>query len=154
MTDDDVATELHWVALVRGADRPGTLNAVTSVFSSRGVSFDSLSTGSVDAGSGTIAVTFTTTERRQVLLMRTVRRLAAVREVRVRRADDPLVRAAGVVGLPDGAVTPQVPGVRWSACTGDSGLVLAEGSLAGVLDSVATARAAGATTTVTVVLGL
>ncbi len=146
------AGEQHWVALVHGADRPGTLTAVTSVFSSRGVSFDSLSTGTVDAGSGTIAVTFCASERRQAQLLRTVARLAEVRGVRVRRADDPLVRAAAVVELPEGVAAPPVPGVRW--VVEPSGPVLAHGSLAGVRDAVAAARAAGATTTATVVLGL
>ena len=146
--------EDRWVALVRGTDRPGTLTAVTSVFSSRGVSFDSLSTGSVDTGGGTITITFTTTERRKTLLLRTVARLAEVRDVRVRRADDPGVRAAGVVDLPPGAQLPDVPGVRWSACAAGSGPVLAEGSLADVLAAVAAARMAGATITATVVLGV
>ena len=146
------AGEQHWVALVHGADRPGTLTAVTSVFSSRGVSFDSLSTGSVDAGSGTIAVTFCASERRQVQLLRTVARLAEVRDVRVRRADDPLVRAAAVVELPDGVEAPPVPGVRWTVPR--TGPALADGPLAGVREAVAAARASGATTTATVVLGL
>lgn len=144
--------EQHWVALVHGADRPGTLTAVTSVFSSRGVSFDSLSTGSVDAGRGTIAVTFCASGRRQAQLLRTVARLAEVRDVRVRRADDPLVRAAAVVELPEGVEAPEVPGVRWTVPT--SGPALADGSLAGVREAVAAARRAGATTTATVVLGL
>lgn len=144
--------ERHWVALVHGADRPGTLTAVTSVFSSRGVSFDSLSTGSVDAGSGTIAVTFCASERRQVQLLRTVARLAEVRDVRVRLADDPLVRAAAVVELPEGVETPAVPGVRWLVEAG--GPALAHGSLAGVRGAVEAARTSGATTTATVVLGL
>ena len=39
----------RWVALVRGTDRPGTLTALTSVFSTRGVSFESLATGAVHA---------------------------------------------------------------------------------------------------------
>ena len=42
----------RWVALVRGTDRPGTLTALTSVFSTRGVSFESLSTGAVDGDVG------------------------------------------------------------------------------------------------------
>lgn len=154
------AVDEHWVALIRGADRPGTLTAVTSVFSTRGVSFDSLLTGSVDQhdgdahGSGLVAVTFTTTQRRQAQLMRTVARLAEVRDVRVARADDPRVRAAGVVlPGPDGAL-PQVDGVRWSAPTTPGGPVLADGTLEAVQRAIAAARALGATTTATVVLGL
>ena len=85
----------RWVALVRGADRPGTLTALTSVFSTRGVSFDSLATGAVDGGSGSIAVTFHASLRRQQHLVRTVERLSAVQSVVVRPASDPRVRAAG-----------------------------------------------------------
>ncbi len=147
-------SENRWVALVRGVDGPGTLTAVTGVLSSRGVSFDSLSTGSVDAGAGVISVTFTTTERRQIQLMRTVGRLAAVHEVRVRRADDPEVKAAIVTVLPAGVQPPSVAGVRWSPglVPGSSGPVLGEGTLSAVLDAVGAARAAGASTTATVVL--
>ena len=79
----------RWVAFVHGADATGTLTALAGVFSTRGVSFDSLSTGDVADGVGLIVVTFTATERRQRLLMRTVRRLASVRAAEVRAADDP-----------------------------------------------------------------
>lgn len=158
------AVDEHWVALIRGTDRPGTLTAVTSVFSTRGVSFDSLATGSVDEGagehpgevhgSGLVAVTFTTTLRRQTQLMRTVARLAEVRDVRVARADDPRVRAAGVVlPGPDGAL-PRVDGVHWSAPATPGGPVLADGTLEAVQRAVAAVRALGATTTATVILGL
>ena len=45
MTDADP----RWVAFVTGADRAGTLTALTNVFSTRGVNFESLSAGSVAA---------------------------------------------------------------------------------------------------------
>ncbi|WP_372594466.1 ACT domain-containing protein [Actinotalea sp.] len=151
-----------WVALVRGEDRPGTLTALTGVFSSRGVSFESLSTGAVDGAVGTIAVTFTTTTRRQALLMRTVSRLAVVSAAQVRRADDPAVLAAAIVHVPDAAVVdavdralgPDVRVTRGAVLPGTGGTVLVEGSLAGVSGVVAAARERGAVATATVVLAL
>lgn len=151
-TDDGAVA---WVVLVRGEDRPGTLTAVTAVFSDRGVSFDSLATGGVDGDVGTIAVTFHATQRRQAVLVRTVARLAAVRDVAVRRADDPRVRAAGVLRMPPGATAPggELPGLVWTGGR-EGGAVLVEGSLAGVAAVVRAARDAGATTWATVVLGI
>lgn len=144
-----------WVVLVRGEDRPGTLTAVTAVFSDRGVSFDSLATGGVDGDVGTIAVTFHATQRRQAVLVRTVARLAAVRDVAVRRADDPGVRAAGVLRMPAGTAAPggEVPGLTWTGSL-DGGPLLVEGPLADVAAVVRAARDAGATTWATVVLGI
>jgi acetolactate synthase regulatory subunit len=143
------------VGLVQGVDRPGTLTAVTSVFSTRGVSFASLATGSVDGDAGIIAVSFVATERRQHLLARTVARLAAVRSVEMRSADDPSVRAAGVVRMPDGV--PFAPsgdaGVRWAGDTTAGQPVLVEGSFADVTAIVSEAQARGAVTTAVVILG-
>lgn len=146
----------RWVVLVRGADRPGTLTALTSVFSTRGVSFESLATGAVDGDVGAIAVTFHATARRQHLLVRTVERLSVIRSVEVRSADDPAVRAAGVVVMPDHVpFTPPVhAAVRWSGDTTAGQPVLVEGSFADVSEVVQDARARGATTTATVILGL
>ncbi|VTR76402.1 hypothetical protein [Cellulomonas hominis] len=154
-TVGSAADDPRWVAFVAGADATGTLTAVAGVFSTRGVSFDSLSTGDVADGVGLIVVTFTASERRQRLLMRTVRRLAAVRSAEVRRAEDPAVRAAAVVHLPataDGFAPPADAAVRWS---GDAGLgqpVLVEGTLRDVERVVADARARGALSTATVLL--
>ncbi|MCB7135717.1 lactate/malate family dehydrogenase [Cellulosimicrobium marinum] len=80
--------ELSWVASVHGLDRPGTLTALTSVFSTRGVSFDALRTTPADDGGrvGRIDVAFSATERRTRSLERAVGRLATVRSVVVRRA--------------------------------------------------------------------
>lgn len=147
----------RWVAFVHGADATGTLTALASVFSTRGVSFDSLSTGDVVDGDGVglIVVTFTATERRQRLLMRTVRRLAAVRAAEVRAADDPSVRAAAVVHLPvtaGGFAPPADAPVRWSGDPAAGQPVLVEGALADVERVVADARARGAVAAATVVL--
>lgn len=144
-----------WVALVHGEDRPGTLTALASVFSSRGVSFESLATGAVDGEVGTIAVTFTTTPRRQALLIRTVARLAVVSAVQVRRADDPRVLAAAIVHLPVGSTFVVPDGVVSTTGAGADGRpLLVEGSLAEVSLVVAAARTAGATRTATVILGM
>lgn len=145
----------RWVAFVHGADATGTLTALAGVFSTRGVSFDSLSTGDVADGVGLIVVTFTATERRQRLLMRTVRRLASVRAAEVRAADDPAVRAAAVVHLPvtaAGFAPPEDAPVRWSGDPAAGQPVLVEGALVDVERVVAEARAGGAVAAATVLL--
>jgi len=151
-----MSTADSWVVLVRGTDRPGTLTALTSVFSTRGVSFSSLATGAVDGDVGTIAVTFRASPRRQQLLVRTVERLSVVRSVEVRSADDPAVRAAGVVQMPAGVAftPPPAVGVRSSGDASAGQLVLVEGSLADVSTVVAHARAQGAAMTATVVVAV
>ncbi|KZM77144.1 lactate dehydrogenase [Cellulosimicrobium sp. I38E] len=80
--------EAAWVATVHGLDQPGTLTALTGVFSTRGVSFDSLATEPVDddGRAGRIVVTFRATPRRTRALERAVRRLATVRSVAVEPA--------------------------------------------------------------------
>jgi predicted amino acid-binding ACT domain protein len=146
----------RWVVVVRGADRPGTLTALTSVFSTRGVSFESLATGAVDGDVGTIAVTFRASTRRQQLLVRTVERLSVIRSVEVRSADDPAVRAAGVVRMPDGVdfTPPPDAAVRWSGVASEGQPVLVEGSLADVMSVVTHARGQGAALTAVVILGV
>ncbi|GED10256.1 lactate/malate family dehydrogenase [Cellulosimicrobium cellulans] len=86
--------ETSWVATVHGLDQPGTLTALTGVFSTRGVSFDSLATGPVDGDgrAGRIVVTFRATPRRTRALERAVRRLATVRCVVVEPSDPPARR--------------------------------------------------------------
>ncbi|MGV8966309.1 MAG: hypothetical protein ACOH2F_08515 [Cellulomonas sp.] len=89
---------------------------MTSVFSTRGVSFVSLATGAVDGDVGTIAVTFRASPRRQQLLVRTVERLSVIGSVEVRSPADPAVRAAGVVRMPVGVAfaPPTAVDVRWT----------------------------------------
>jgi len=151
------APDRRWVAFVSGADATGTLTALAGVFSTRGVSFDSLSTGDVADGVGLIVVTFTATERRQRLLARTVGRLAAVRAVAVRAVDDPAVRAAAVVHLPPDAgpfAPPAGVAVRWAGDVAAGQPVLVEGVLPDVEAVVAHARARGAVSAAVVVLPL
>jgi hypothetical protein len=150
-------TDRAWVAFVEGADATGTMAALAGVFSTRGVSFGSLSTGVAADGVGLIVITFTASERRQRLLLRTVRRLAAVRSAEVRATDDPAVRAAAVVQLPASAgafVPPADAAVRWSGDPAAGQPVLVEGPLTEVERVVATARAQGAVSAATVVLPL
>ncbi|WP_182113395.1 MULTISPECIES: hypothetical protein [unclassified Actinotalea] len=147
------ADDPRWVAFVHGADTVGTLTALTSVFSTRGVSFDSLTTGAVHGDAGLIVVTFTASERRTRVLVRTVERLAAVRGVEVWRADDPGLRAAGVVHMPAGAVfRPDAADVRWAGDSAAGNAVLVEGPLAAVERVLAAARDDGAMAVTTTVL--
>lgn len=149
------AEDRRWVAFVRGDDRIGTLTALTSVFSTRGVSFDSLSTGDVAEGVGLIVVVFSASERRQRMLTRTVRRLAGVRSVQVRAASDPAVRAAAVVLLPSteaGYTPPADAAVRWTGDPAAGQPVLLEGPLADVERVLEHARERGAVRAATAVL--
>ena len=94
--------------------------------------------------------------RRQQLLIRTVERLSVIRSVEVRSADDPAVRAAGVVRMPDGVgfTPPDDADVRWSGDASAGQPVLVEGSLADVTAVIAQARDQGAAMTATVIVGI
>lgn len=147
-------TDPRWVAFVTGADRAGTLTALTNVFSTRGVNFESLSAASVEGDAGLIVVTFVASERRRRLLIRTVERLAVVRSVEVHAADDTAVRAAGVVQLPRGDefAPPTGVDVRWSGDSRSGRPVLVEGTLADVERVVSDVRAHGALAAAMVIL--
>ena len=141
--DDD-----RWVAFVRADHRTGTVAALAGVFSTRGVNFDSLATGDVTREEALVIVTFCASERRQRVLVRSVARLAAVRSVLVRRAEDHGVRAAAVVHLPMGVEfrPPRHAAVSWSGQSALGQPVLVEGPLVDVESVVKAARAAGART--------
>ncbi|WP_041574167.1 ACT domain-containing protein [Cellulomonas gilvus] len=155
MTPDRTTTapDERWVTFVRGTNRPGTVAAVTAVFATRGISFDSLATGDADDEVGLVVVTFRTTERRQRELVRAVDRLAAVSGVVVRRAEDLGVRAAGVVHVPRGVAfrPPEEAAVSWSGDAAQGQPVLVEGPLVDVELVVDAARAAGATSSAIVI---
>jgi hypothetical protein len=89
------------------------------------------------------------------LLIRTVGRLSAVRSVTVHPVDDPAVRAAAVVVLPE-TVTDFAPpadaSVRWSGDPAAGQPVLVEGPLPDVERVVADARSRGAAAVATAVL--
>ncbi|HEY0187839.1 MAG TPA: hypothetical protein VGC67_10155 [Cellulomonas sp.] len=148
-----VGDEQRWVAFVQGADRTGTLTALAGVFSTRGVSFDSLSTGSdVADGVGPIVVTFTASERRSRLLVRTVARLSGVRAVDLRAAADPTVRAVAVLAPGDWPGIALPDGVRCSGDPSGDRPVLVDGPLAQVEQVVAAAHRGGARSVTSVVL--
>lgn len=71
----------RWVFVIKVHDKPGTLTAIASVFSSRGVSVEttmgSSATALVDTSS-TIVLSFRATERKKENLLRTVARLQQV----------------------------------------------------------------------------
>ncbi|MBO3101070.1 hypothetical protein [Cellulomonas fengjieae] len=146
--DDD-----RWVAFVRADHRTGTIAALAGVFATRGMNFDSLATRDVDGEHGLVIVTFRANERQQRMLVRSVERLAAVRSVQVRRAEDLGVRAAAVVHLPRGVEfrPPRHAAVSWSGSSALGQPVLVEGPLVDVEAVVAAALAAGAHTAATVI---
>lgn len=144
-------SEQRWVAAISSDDRPGTLTALAEVFSTRGVSFDSLSTGAVEGAGAAIMVTFAATARRQHLLARTLERLAVVRSVTVRAADDPCVRAVAALRMPAG-VDLEVPSANAVRREGQSDLVLVEGTYAEVDALIGTGQARGAVMTAFMIL--
>lgn len=83
--DPDPAREVHWVSEIRGADRTGTLTAIASVFSSRGVNFESFTTTEIGDGTGVMRVAFRASERVQRVLTRTLERLAVIESVQTGR---------------------------------------------------------------------
>lgn len=153
MSIQDEGFDERWVVFVRGANRPGTVAALTAVFATRGVSFDALATSDAGPDEGLVTVTFRTTGRRQREIVRAAERLAAVSGVVVRRAEDLGVRAAAVMHLPGDVAfrPPPHAAVSWS---GESALgqpVLVEGPFVDVEHVVAAAREAGARTTAIVI---
>ena len=113
-----MSDERRWAMVAHTADRPGAITAITGVFSSRGVNFDSI-TGSAPSGGppgepasgptsgptsghGVIIGLYRASERRSSQLARTVGRLEVVDRVAVRPAEDPSVRAVGIMRAPEG----------------------------------------------------
>lgn len=146
-----------WVVQMVGIDRPGTVTAITNVFSSRGVSFASLVTGSGPREDGTaITMTFHATEPRARQLARTLSRLAQVDAVDLRAAEDDAVRATAVVLMPGGrGFEPRRDAaVSWSGEARQGQPVLVEGQLRQVQGVVADARDRGAVATAVVILPL
>lgn len=146
-----------WVVQMVGIDRPGTVTAITNVFSSRGVSFASLVTGTGPRDDGTaITMTFHATETRARQLARTLSRLAQVDAVDLRTADDETVRATAVVLMPpgEGFQPDRHATVSWSGEAELGQPVLVEGQLRQVEGVVADARDRGAVATAVVILPL
>ena len=144
----------RWFAFVRVIDRSGTSTAITGVFSERGVSFGSLSTLDVHDGLGTMSVEFRASERLAHVLVRTVERLAVVKAVTLVYAEDPCVRALGVVATGSReALTAAQPHVTvWSEGSGTTLTTVLSGPLVEVERAVEALRDAGATSVAITVL--
>ena len=144
----------RWFAFVRVIDRSGTSTAITGVFSERGVSFGSLSTLDVHDGLGTMSVEFRASERLAHVLVRTVERLAVVKTVTLVHAEDPCVRALGVVATGGReSVTVAQPHVTvWTEGSGTTLTTVLSGPLVEVERAVEALRDAGATSVAITVL--
>ncbi len=138
----------RWVLVAEAEDRPGSLNAISAVFASRGVNFET-TIASVEAAEaiGSIVGVFRTGERRARLLQRTVERLDHVRRARVLPDDDPSVRGVGFLRHPDGTAVDWRPGDAVAATwTGDGSSerpLVVEASLATLLGVFDDARRSG-----------
>ncbi|NHC44201.1 ACT domain-containing protein [Motilibacter aurantiacus] len=153
MSDQESSfTERRWVFLADSADQPGALTSITGVFSTRGVNFDSVATSTSTPGIGTVVGLFRASERRCQQLARTLRRLEAVQRVTLRPAEDPSVRAAAVVRMPEsGTFTPSAAtATTWTGDGSAERPLLVQGSLRAVERVVEEARRSGGTATLTV----
>ena len=135
----------RYVAYVRAQDRPGSLTALAEVVSSRGLSMDSLATGDVRDGTAVVILSFTASERLARLVERTLNRLAVASSVTVLPADDPAVRASGIVEAPGLPFRPPADAaVTWSRDS-DAQPLLLIGQLLEVEKVMRAARTAGIT---------
>ena len=95
----------RWVFVIKSQDQPGVLTTATSVFSNRGVSLETIlgSGGSVTGTEeGRFVLSFRASKRQQELLLRTLERLSAVKQVQVYPYTSPQLRAIAVVRLAQG----------------------------------------------------
>ena len=88
--------EQRWVFVVKCLDRPGVLTAVTSVFSNRGVSLETILSSGIAATSletGRLILSFRATDRKKEMLLRALGRLSSVLQVDHYLYDDPALRS-------------------------------------------------------------
>jgi acetolactate synthase small subunit len=74
----------RWLFRARVVDRAGALTSITSVFSSRGISLDTVAGHGAEhaaTGEGTVLVSFRSTEREKNVMRRLVERLSKVHSV-------------------------------------------------------------------------
>jgi ACT domain. len=137
----------RYVAYVRAVDRPGSMTAVAEVVGSRGLSMDSLASGDVRDGTAVVILSFTASERLRRLVERTLARLAVVSSVEVLPADDPSVRASGIIQAGPGTRfrPPPDAAVSWSGETESGQPLLIAGQLLEVEKVLRAARDAGIT---------
>jgi acetolactate synthase small subunit len=92
----------RWIFVVRALDQPGTLTAAAAVFSSRGVSLESMLASGIaptTLENGRLVLIFRATAAKQALLKRTLERLSIVFQVEVYAYEDEQVRAIAVAKL-------------------------------------------------------
>ena len=92
----------RWVFVIKSQDQPGVLTTATAVFSNRGVSLETiLGSGGGITGTegGRFVLSFRASKRQQELLLRTLERLSAVKQVQVYPYTSPQLRAIAVVRL-------------------------------------------------------
>ena len=95
----------RWVFVIKSLDQPGVLTTATAVFSNRGVSLETiLGSGGGITGTegGRFVLSFRASQRQQELLLRTLERLSAVKQVQVYPYTSPQLRAIAVVRLVQG----------------------------------------------------
>ena len=147
-------TEQRWVFVVKVLDRPGTLAAISAVFSSRGISLDS-TLGSSTAGSAeqgvNILFSFRAGERKKEMLRRTLSRLASVLQVKSRAYDAQELRAVAVVRLAAGGALAPGASVHSEVISEQGGrpVLLLTGPTQAVDETIAALRARGALEDVT-----
>lgn len=143
--------ERRWALVAHTADRPGAITAITGVFSSRGVNFDSIAGSAPTPNQATIIGLYQTSERRSAQLVRTVGRLEMVNAVSVRPAEDPSVRAVGIMEVPDGTlVPPPATSATWTGDGTPERPLLVQGSLRAVEKIAAQAHRAQGTAAVVI----
>ncbi len=92
--------EQRWVFVIKAQDKPGALTAAASVFSTRGVSLDTIAGGQMTGtgvDGGRIVLSFRATQRKQDMLLRVVERLSAVLQVDCYPYSSPELRAIAIV---------------------------------------------------------
>lgn len=105
----------RWIFVARALDKPGTLTAAAAVFSSRGVSLESMLASGIaptTLENGRLILIFRATAEKQALLKRTLERLSIIFQVDVYAYEDDRLRAI--------AVTKLVPTAEFAADTGCS----------------------------------
>ena len=103
----------RWLLVARTDDRPGVLAALAGVFSTRGVNVDSVVAvrGAGPGPPGTVLAVFRATQRRAVLLQRTVGRLDAVESADL-QAHDGSALAVALAGVREAVAATGPPAGR------------------------------------------
>ncbi|HEY9643806.1 MAG TPA: hypothetical protein V6C57_25170 [Coleofasciculaceae cyanobacterium] len=127
-------SEQRWVFVVKALDRPGSLTAVASVFSNRGISLEAILGSGIAATTleeGRLILSFRATERKKEMLLSALERLSSVLQVTGYPYDDPRLRAiaiAKVSSLQDILFDPEAIQVETIATSPDGLRLLLTGS--------------------------